>query len=42
MRCDNCKRIDKVEVGAVLICPKCDGDAAMIAVKNEARKEGGS
>ncbi len=41
-KCRNCRRIDRIVVSWLLICPKCDGDAAMIAVKTEARKEGGS
>lgn len=38
-RCSNCRRIDRIVVSWLLICPKCDGDAAMIAVKTEARRK---
>lgn len=41
--CKECRRNTLVEVSGARICPKCDGAALMIAVKNEAkRKEGGS
>jgi hypothetical protein len=37
-----CRKHDKVEISGALICPVCDGWAAVIARENEMRKEGGS
>lgn len=37
--CRNCRKISLVMVSGAAICPRCDGNAAMIAVKNETKRK---
>lgn len=37
--CGQCRKLSVVRIGDVRICPRCDGGAAMVAVKNEAKRK---